>query len=233
MSDTNEAINNKPGFSGLQVFLFVILAIVLTAGVTAWLVISDLFATQFDPVTLNGQEQQVLTEKLQLIDQTSPASKANRADVIADESRFKDNGLKPERYSEVGASREISLTEKELNAMLAKNTDLAEKMAIDLSGNLASAKLLIPVDEDFPIMAGKTLKVSAGLELAYTDGKPVIVLKGVSVWGVPIPNAWLGGLKNVDLVQHYGGSEGFWASFSQGIDNIRVEEGELKIKLAE
>jgi hypothetical protein len=27
------------------------------------------------------------------------------------------------------------------------------------------------------------------------------LLRGVSVWGESTPNAWLGGLKNVDLVQ--------------------------------
>jgi hypothetical protein len=31
-------------------------------------------------------------------------------------------------------------------------------------------------------------------------GAPIL-LQGVSVWGEQIPNAWLGALKNVDLVQ--------------------------------
>ena len=238
MSDTTtNTVSNKRRFSGFQVFLIVLFAIVLTAAITVWLVISDLFATKFSPVTLDTQEQQVLNAKLQRIDPTNSPNKSKQPDMSALDDRSGRSGkpsrLEPEPYNEVGASREISLTEKELNAMLAKNTDLAEKMAIDLSGNLASAKLIIPVDEDFPVMGGKTLKVSAGLEIAYADSKPAIVLKGVSVWGVPIPNAWLGGLKNVDLVQQYGGSAGFWKSFSDGIDYIRVEEGELKIKLSE
>jgi len=35
---------------------------------------------------------------------------------------------------------------------LATNTDLAHKLAIDLSKNLASAKLLVPLDPDMPVL---------------------------------------------------------------------------------
>ena len=141
--------------------------------------------------------------------------------------------LVPERYSEEGASREIVLTERELNALLAKNTDLATRLAIDLSEDLASAKLLIPLDEDFPIFGGKTLKVTAGLELAYADSRPIVALRGISVWGVPLPNAWLGNIKNVDLVREFGGEKGFWKAFSDGVEEIKVSEERLKIRLKE
>ena len=104
---------------------------------------------------------------------------------------------------------------------------------IDLTDNLASVKLLVDLDPDFPFLGGKTLKVSSGTELSYTDNRPVVVMKGVSVWGVPIPNAWLGGLKNIDLVKEFGSSEGFWKSFAEGIEDIRVEDGKLLIQLAE
>ncbi|MFC1362733.1 MAG: arginine N-succinyltransferase, partial [gamma proteobacterium symbiont of Ctena orbiculata] len=30
-----------------------------------------------------------------------------------------------------------------------------------------------------------------------------------------------------------GDEQGFWAGFAEGVENIRVEEGELKIKLKE
>ncbi|MGD8937386.1 MAG: hypothetical protein PVF07_12980, partial [Thiogranum sp.] len=69
--------------------------------------------------------------------------------------------------------------------------------------------------------------------MAYVNGKPVVVLKGVSIMGVPIPSAWLGGLKNVDLVTEFGAGPGFWKFFSEGVENIRVEDGQIKIKLKE
>jgi hypothetical protein len=51
--------------------------------------------------------------------------------------------------------------------------------------------------------------------------------------GVPIPNAWLGNLKNIDLVQEFGGNRGFWKTFADGIEYIHVENGRLLIKLKE
>ena len=77
------------------------------------------------------------------------------------------------------------------------------------------------------------LKVRAGMELAYRNSRPVVVLKGVSVMGVPIPNAWLGGLKNIDLVEYYGTESGFWKTFADGVDSISIEEGNLTMVLKE
>ena len=99
--------------------------------------------------------------------------------------------------------------------------------------DLISARLLVPVDQDFPILGGKTLRVSAGVEMAFRNAKPVVILKGVSIMGIPIPNAWLGGLKNIDLISEFGDESGFWKRFAGGVENIRVEEGHLKIKLKE
>jgi hypothetical protein len=60
-----------------------------------------------------------------------------------------------------------------------------------------------------------------------------VVLRCVTVMGVPIPNAWLGGLKNIDLISEFGDEQGFWKGFAEGVDNIHVEDGEVKIKLKE
>jgi hypothetical protein len=106
-------------------------------------------------------------------------------------------------------------------------------LAIDLSDDLISAKLLLPVDEDFPILGGKILRLKSGMVFTYNNGKPIVILKGISIMGVPIPNAWLGGIKNVDLVENFGADRGFWKTFSDGVEDIKVEEGLLKIKLKE
>ena len=106
-------------------------------------------------------------------------------------------------------------------------------MAVDFSRDLVSVKLLIPLDPDFPIMGGKVLKVRAGAEMAFRQGRPVIILRGVSVMGVPLPNAWLGGLKNIDLIEVFGSDPGFWKNFADGVDAIEVREGSLRIVLRE
>ena len=102
--------------------------------------------------------------------------------------------LTPEPYTEEGASREIRLTERELNGLVANTPDIAERVAIDLSDDLVSVKLVLPVDDEVPVLGGKTLKGHRGLTINYEGDKPNIALKGVSVGGIPLPNAWLGNL---------------------------------------
>lgn len=247
MTEPDNSINtdqkNERKFGCLQVFGIVLLTVLVTMGVTLWVAKTYIFPSQFEPVVLTSQENQQLSEKLSRLD----FSESNNSELVSPTAAGKTTSqnpktatndnlnepLQPESYSEKGASRKISFTERELNAMLAKNTDLATKMAIDLDDNLISARLRIPVDEDFPIFAGKTLRAAAGVKLAYGSGKPVVVLKGVKLMGVPIPNAWLGGLKNIDLVQEFGGEEGFWKLFSDGVESIETKEGELIITLKE
>lgn len=210
--------------SGWKIAAIVLLTIMLTVAVTLWLVFTQVFPAEFKPVTLSQNEAQVLERKLERLEsgarQARPAGSGQPA-------------LTPERYSEAGARREIALSEKELNALLATNTDLAHRLAIDLSDNLASAKLLVPLDPDFPLLGGKTIKLTAGMEMRYAQGRPVMILKGVSVWGVPVPNAWLGNLKNVDLVQEFAADQGFWKAFAEGVDGVEVKDGELRLRLKE
>lgn len=221
---------------GFKIVLVVVVVAIVTSVITVWLTTTYLFPKEFKPVKLNDREERVLNAKLALLDPTTgraegaPGKQGDNSQVV---SSKRSAPLTPERYNEAGASRQIRLSERELNALLARNTNLAHKLAIDLSEDLASAKLLIPLDPDFPFLGGKTLRVTAGLELRYDDRNPVVMLKGVSLWGVPIPNAWLGGLKNVDLVKEFGAQRGFWRVFAAGVENIRVEEGNLSIKLKE
>lgn len=215
-------------FTGLQVFAIVAGVILVTVIATVWIVKTWLFPSEFKPVTLNQKEEQVLDRKIEQLEGISGTAITKSGD------RFDEQGkLEPEAYSEDASRRDIRFSEKELNALIARNTNLASRLAIDLSDNLASAKLLIPLDEDFPVMGGKTVKVATGLELAFDGGRPIVVLKGISIMGVPVPNAWMGNLKNVDLVQQFGGDRGFWKAFSEGVEFIQVEDGELFIKLKE
>lgn len=229
--------------SGLHIFMIVLVTVLVTAAATLWIAKAYIFPTEFKPVTLSAREEQALETKLQRLDSLEIDSRSrgrNRAqsrthspDSPIDPAPPAEEALEPEPYSEAGAERTISLSERELNALLAKNTDLARKLAIDLSEDLVSAKLLVPVDPDFPILGGKILKVRAGLELAYREQRPIVILKGITIMGVPLPNAWMGGIKNIDLVEQYGTEEGFWKAFSDGVENISISEGKLNIELKE
>lgn len=228
-SSTASPSHQPRNFNAWQVATFVLLAILLTFGITLWIGYHALFPDAFTPVSLNDKEQRVLDKKLHQLEALQKRPKTEHAPRTTRPS----TPLQPEPYSEVGASREISLSEKEINALIATNTDLATRLAIDLSDDLASAKLLVPLDPDAPILGGKTLKLTAGVELRYAAGKPVVVLKGISLWGVPLPNAWLGGMKNIDLVQAFGTEPGFWQSFADGVEAIEVSQGRVRIVLKE
>lgn len=234
-----DSASSEIGFSGKQVGLFILLAVLVTAGITFWLIRTYLFANDFRPVELSQQEQVELDDKLRAIgvDPESLLPDADRGDTESLASRIErdsEGRLIPERYSEEGASRTVELSERELNSMLANNSDLARRFAVDLADSLASAKLLIgPIDPDIPVLGGKTLRFSAGLELDYRDERPVVILRGVSLMGVPIPNSWLGNLKNVDLVNEFGGDPGFWQSFADGVEIIEISDGKLRIELKE
>lgn len=230
--DTEASTGSEHGrhTSGFRIFLIVLVTILVSVGITLGIVKYYLFPSEFKPVQLSAAEEQILDAKLNRLDTLQTTSLPRRGDKTVPGGS---GMLEPEPYSEAGANRTITLSERELNALLARNTDLARKLAIDLSDNLVSAKLLLPVDEDFPFMGGRILKVRAGLELAYREQKPIVILKGVSVMGVPIPNAWLGGLKNIDLVEQYGTEKGFWKAFADGVEDIRISEGNLNIELKE
>lgn len=221
---TQQPQTQPKGFSVMQTLGVVALAMLITAVGTVFAIKIFLFSAPFDPVTLSPKEEQQLSTKLSIFEGFGGTTESNSTTPAT-------TTLAPEKYTEDEGSRQVNFTEREINAMVAKNTDLADKLAIDLAQDMISIKLLIPLDPDFPMLGGKTFKVKAGAELAYKDGRPVVKLKGVSLMGVPMPNSWLGGLKNIDLVKEYGADEGFWKAFADGVESIGVEEGALQVQL--
>uniref|UniRef100_UPI0040567CD2 arginine N-succinyltransferase n=1 Tax=Candidatus Electronema sp. TaxID=2698783 RepID=UPI0040567CD2 len=217
----------KTGFSLKQLLAVAAAAMLLTAAGAALAVKIWLFPQSLKPVVLDQQEERRLEEKLERLEAFSVPSAPQQGD-------FEEDGrLRSERYSEDGASREISFSEREINSLLAKNTDLADKLAVNFSDNLISLRLLLPLDPNFPVMGGKTLRLRAGAELSYRDGRPAVILKGVSLMGVPLPNAWLGGMKNIDLMQEFGGQPGFWQSLGAGLESVSVQDGKISLRLRE
>lgn len=219
----------------MQVAAIVVCSILVTVIITLLVVRTYIFPRPFTPVVLTSVEQQRLDAKLDRLDRMLPAADKEEAGESGkgENDYLEDGSLRPLPYSEEEAEREIHFTERELNALIATNTDLADKLAIDLSENLVSARMLVPMDQDMPVFGGKVLRVRAGLELAYREGRPVVKLRGISLMGVPLPNAWLGGMKNIDLVREFGTGEGAWKTFAEGVEAIGVSEGEILIRLKE
>ncbi|QYJ80680.1 arginine N-succinyltransferase [Shewanella acanthi] len=228
------------GFTGLQVLLIILVTIAVTIGVTFFVVRSYIFPKPLTPVSLTAKEEAKLDSKLsQLGWQSDRSTKSNATNTgsgktsgnLSDKNSTNTDDFQPEPYRENPENRKVTFSEREVNSIIGRNPDFAKRIAIDFSDNLASAKILIPIPQDFPIMAGEILRVNAGLDIHLdANRRPSVALVGVSLMGVPIPNAWLGNIKNVNLVSEFG-DRGFWNAFADGVEDIHIREGELYIHL--
>lgn len=234
----DKAMDRKEHLGCLKVFGIIMATVIVTVLVTLWVAKNYLFPSAFKPVALNEQETTQLAEKLERMDRVSGTDFSEKIGPSSGEGEGMgqpdvSKPLKPAPYRESEDERTISFTQREINALLANNTDLAQKMVVDLSDDLISARLRVPVDPDFPILGGKIMRVHVGLNLAYENERPVVMLKGIKLMGVPIPNAWLGGIKNIDLVEEFGADEGFWKAFADGVESVKVEKGLLSVRFKE
>lgn len=213
--------NTRKAFSSAQLSAAVVFAILLTV-LGGWAFVRFYLLPQSLPtVTLSQQEQLGLDRKLAYLGLTPEQASTDPRTA------------EPRPYSEEGASRVVEFTERELNSLIAQDPQWGSRVAIDLASDLVSLTALLPVPPDFPVMPGQNIRVTAGAELAFRDDRPVLVLKGVSVMGVPLPAAWLGNLKNVDLIQQFGNDPGFWQNFAAGIKAAEVRDGQLRVELHE
>ncbi|OOG23144.1 hypothetical protein B1C78_12170 [Thioalkalivibrio denitrificans] len=229
-------------FGGAQVAVLLGLAVLVTALVSVWVTRAWLQPAPLEPVVLSDVERRTLEGKLDALQGTAePPTPGTRSPIVDPQARVEPlvdpdapgEPLIPELYSEDPAARVLYFTERELNGLIAGHPDLAGRLALHLSDDLVSATMLVTVPPDFPFLAGRPVRVNAGLGLRHEAGRPEVVLRGVSVMGVPLPEAWLGGLKGQDLVALYGAEPGFWRVFSDGVADLRVEDGRLRVELAE
>ena len=231
MTEQNDkTLPKKSRFGWRHVLGIAFIAVIVTALISAWWVKQNIYASQFEPTRLSAKEQQVLDSKLARLEESAVKEKPSLKKAKPDQPWM---SLEPEPYSEDNAKREISLSEKELNALIAKDPETAKRVAIDLADDLLSVKLLVPVDDDFPILGGKTLRLFFGVTLSYGKNWPIVAIRGVSLGGVPLPSAWWGDIKNKNLVEEFGSEGGFWDLFSKGVEDIKIREGHLRIKLKE
>ncbi|GHC48845.1 hypothetical protein AAFN60_13605 [Roseibacillus persicicus] len=130
----------------------------------------------------------------------------------------------------VPGGKEIILTERELNGLLHENTNMGDQLKLELARDAVHARLSADIPEDFPIMAGKKLKGKARFVVKSETGAPALILDDLTIWGISLPNAWLGELKGQNLLGNVISSDG---GSLAGVEDISVSNGQLVIKLAE
>jgi hypothetical protein len=127
-------------------------------------------------------------------------------------------------------SKEIILTERELNGLLNANTTFGKTVSFELATNAIHARVETDLDPDLPVVGGKHLKARARFLVSDVPGQASFILDDLTVWGISLPNDWLGGMKGKDLLgEILGGENGKVA----GVEDFKIEPGRLLIRLAE
>jgi hypothetical protein len=200
--------------------LALLLIIITTVAITIWWI-----QRPIKPVVLNPKEQTVVDTKLrQLEDARLPAPKP--------ETPLPANPPPQERPYVLGA-KAITLTEREVNGLLNQNTDLGKSVRIEFARNAINAYVAVPIPQDVPIMGGKMFRARGRFSVSIGNGgTPYVVLEDVTVFGISLPKAWLGGLKGENLLGDAVG-RGNKGPILQGIKSLRVEPGALVLELAD
>lgn len=229
-TQANPGAARRPGC--LTAAAVILGVITITVLITLWVARTWLFPQPFEPVTLGEREQVALDAKLTSLF-GAPAAAPRSELPPPSAQRGQSTELRPEPYRERAEDRVVHFNQRELNALIARNPDLSGRLAVHLGRDMISATMLITLPPDLPVFASQTVRIASGLRLGQIQGRPTVAIEGVSIMGVPLPSAWLGGLKGQDLVATFGPAEGFWSAFGDGVRDLRVEDGRLRIELAE
>lgn len=87
-------------------------------------------------------------------------------------------------------------------------------------------------DEDAVVLGGKTLrlKISLGARMG-SDHRPILQLNDLSIGGIPLPNAWLGGIKGVNLLASEMNADPAAQNFASGVRGLKIDNGEISLEL--
>lgn len=209
------------GCGSLLAFLLIIVA---TVAITIWWI-----QRPIKPVVLTPQEKQVVEEKLKTAQGGNDSRSIRRPDtpLEAPEQR---KAQEPDRVYTPG-SKSIRLTEREINGLLNENTDLGRSVRIEFGRDAVNAYIAVPIPQDFPVGGGRTFRARGRFALSIgSGGAPFASLEDVTVLGLSLPKAWLGGIKGENLLADAAGSKD-GKPLLRGIKSLHVEPGALVLEV--
>jgi hypothetical protein len=185
----------------------------LTAASAAWWYHHNLHASPFKPVALTAGEQQSLDAKMAILG-------------------GKVQELEPPAPSD--PAKTIVLNEREINAWL-QQQGLGETVKFSIRNGGIAATILAPVEEEVPVLGGHTVRFQVAFNTKLDENRRfALSLADVNVGGISLPNAWLGGVKGLNLLaENEPGMEPspFLKGFAAGIKDFQVRNGELRMVL--
>jgi hypothetical protein len=131
----------------------------------------------------------------------------------------------------VPGEKVLRLTEREVNGLLNANTDLGKTVRLEFGNDAINAYLAVPIPADFPIGGGKMFRARGRFRVSLGNGgAPFAVLEDVTVFGLSLPKAWLGGLKGENLISQAVGQRN-GAPVFRGVKSLRGEPGALVLEV--
>ncbi len=193
--------------------LLALLAVLLLVGGLVWW-----FTRPIRPVVLSPEEKATVEAKLASIQ--SPAG----VPVTPPPAGV------PEPVYERG-KKDVILTEREINGLLNANTDLGQTLSFQFGTDAVLARYETDLDPDLPFLGGRKFKARAKFIVSEASGQPALIIDDLTIWGISLPNEWLGGVKGRNLLGEMLGSEN--GGRLPGVESFSVRPGQLVIKLAE
>jgi hypothetical protein len=206
---------------GCGSLLALLLVICATVAITVWYI-----QRPIKPVVLSAAEKAAVEIKLEHLDGTSGnGPRAPTAEGAA---------TRPELDRPyVPGSKVLRLTERELNGLLNANTDLGKTVRLELGRDAINAYVTAPIPEDVPVVGGKMFRARGRFRVSLTNGAaPYAILEDVTVFGLSLPKAWLGGLKGENLLADAVGERN-GAPILRGVKSLHVEPGALVLEVAD
>ena len=229
-------------FYGCGTLLALVLVIAATVLITLWWI-----QRPIKPVVLSAPEKAAVEQKLQHLGggKAPPAASASASTIAPARNREPKPAVPPpvavpspeadpgQARPYVPGSKVFKLTEREINGLLNANTDLGQSVRLEFAQDAVNAYLAVPIPQDFPIGGGKIFRARGRFRVSLGNGgAPYAILEDVTIFGVSLPKAWLGGLKGENLIGRATGERN-GSPVLQGIKSLRVEPGALVLEVAE
>jgi hypothetical protein len=176
------------------------------------------------PVVLSAAEKAAVEAKLQSLNDAANASHPSGASAVAGANVVPDPPYQP-------GTNVFTLTDREINGLLNANTEFGQNIRLEFGRDAINAYFAVPIPQDSPIAGGRMIRARGRFSLSLSNGSaPRAVLEDITVFGLSLPKAWLGGLKGENLLSDVMGKED-GAPLFPGIKNLRLQPGALVIEV--
>lgn len=193
-------------------------ALIAGGGAYGWFK-RHLDARALEPVRLAEVEERALEAKLQTL--------AAAGELVAPP------GSEPGLAT--AEERTVEISGREINAFLAER-GLGENIRVELARDLLHVAMIVPIpaDSGLPLLAGANLRLHISLDAACDPQTgPRFAIRDVRLGGIPLPDAWLGGIKGLNWVDQNLNQDPGVQRFLSGIQDLEVRPEGIRLRLRE